>query len=179
MLKDQVAESSSSIMVDDGAGQQDASDANMPQIIADSVPQLQAQVQQLSQMLQNPALPASVRQQTEMQHQAHQMQLAHAQAIAAALAASHTQGTAATMNMPMPGMGDGFVMGGMNGGGGFMGGAGWANQFGVQGQVNDQDSAYQRLPVNNRRRNLKRERPSDFVEVGGVDGDVKQPRYWE
>jgi len=34
-------------------------------------------------------------------------------------------------------------------------------------QVSEQDSAYQRLPVNNRRRPVKRERPSDFVEVSG------------
>jgi hypothetical protein len=30
------------------------------------------------------------------------------------------------------------------------------------------DSAYQRQPVNNRRRNIKRERPSDFLEVAGL-----------
>jgi protein MPE1 len=151
----------------------------MPQIIADSVPQLQAQVQQLSKMLQNPALPANVRQQTEMQHQALQMQLQHAQAIAMALAASQSQASVPTSNtIPMPGIGDGYGMGSMNAGG-YMGGAGWNNQYGAQGQVNDEDSAYQRLPVNNRRRNLKRERPSDFVEVAGTDGDAKQPRYWE
>jgi protein MPE1 len=155
--------------------------ANMPQLIADSVPQLLAQVQQLSKMLQNPALPANVRQQTEMQHQALQMQLAYAQNIAAALDASQAQGPSAGMNgMAMPGMADGFGMGGMNAGGGYMPGGGWTNQFGAQAAPpSDPDSAYQRLPMNNRRRNLKRDRPSDFVEVAGTDGDNKQPRYWE
>jgi protein MPE1 len=43
------------------------------------------------------------------------------------------------------------------------------------------DSAYQRQPVNNRRRNIKRERPSDFLEVAGPDAerDGKVARYWE
>jgi protein MPE1 len=45
------------------------------------------------------------------------------------------------------------------------------------------DSAYQRQPVNNpsRRRNIKRERPSDFLEVAGLDAerDSKVARYWE
>jgi protein MPE1 len=152
----------------------DASKApNMPQIIADSVPQLQEQVQQLARMLQNSSLPADVRQRTETQHQQLQLQLQGAQAVAMALAASQTQVTAPT-NV-MPGMGDFALMNGA----GYMNGGGWSNQFVPQGAVNEQDSAYQRLPVNNRRRNLKRERPSDFVEIGGVDGEVKQPRYWE
>ena len=55
---------------------------------------------------------------------------------------------------------------------------GWTNPFPNQPPAG-QDSAYQRLPVNHRRRNLKRERPSDFLEVGGSDGQAKVPRYWE
>jgi protein MPE1 len=148
----------------------------MPQIIADSVPQLQAQVQQLASMLQNPSLPANVRRQTEMRHQELQMQLQGAQTIAMALAASQAQGPAAGAG-GLPGLEEAWhnVMAGPN----FMGAPGWNPQFDGQGAVNEQDSAYQRLPVNNRRRNLKRERPSDFLEIGGVDGDQKQPRYWE
>ncbi|KAG6381701.1 hypothetical protein JVT61DRAFT_302 [Boletus reticuloceps] len=53
----------------------------------------------------------------------------------------------------------------------------WPTPFTNQ-QPAGQDSAYQRLPLNNRRRNLKRERPSDFLEVGGESGS-KVPRYWE
>jgi len=59
--------------------------------------------------------------------------------------------------------------------GGAYGDGGWANNPFVNQQQPDQESAYQRLPVNNRRRNLKRERPSDFLEVG----EEKVQRYWE
>ena len=77
---------------------------------------------------------------------------------------------------------EGFGGGGMGGG---MGGMQqqqqeyrqWTNPFPNQ-QPAGQDSAYQRLPLNQRRRNLKRERPSDFLEVGG-EGEAKMPRYWE
>jgi len=52
--------------------------------------------------------------------------------------------------------------------------AGWANNGFVQQP--GQDSAYQRLPLNNRRRVLKRDRPQDFLEVGG-ESEGKVPRY--
>ena len=52
----------------------------------------------------------------------------------------------------------------------------WTNPYTSQ-QPAGADSAYQRLPLNNRRRNLKRERPSDFLEVGGSEAKVQ--RYWE
>jgi protein MPE1 len=52
----------------------------------------------------------------------------------------------------------------------------WTNSFANQ-QPAGHDSAYQRLPLNNRRRNLKRERPSDFLDVSGESD--KMPRYWE
>jgi protein MPE1 len=154
------------------------------------VPQLQAQVQQLALMLQNPALPKHVRQQTEMQHQQLQMQLQHAQTIAVALAMSNAQaaqaGTQAfvqagpTIAMGMPAASvfpNGMNMTGVPPGQGFPSVGGWSGQY--TPQAAPQDSPYQRLPVNNRRRNLKRERPSDFVEVAGVDSSAKQPRYWE
>lgn len=55
----------------------------------------------------------------------------------------------------------------------------WSTNPFTNQQPAGQDSAYQRLPLNNRRRNLKRERPSDFLEVAGNEQDPKVPRYWE
>ena len=84
----------------------------------------------------------------------------------------------------------GAGMGAGMGGAGMQGGMGagmgmqqeyrqWTNPFPNQ-QPAGQDSAYQRLPLNNRRRQLKRDRPSDFLEIAGAEqGDAKQARYWE
>ncbi|KAG9122841.1 hypothetical protein FRC07_000603 [Ceratobasidium sp. 392] len=70
------------------------------------------------------------------------------------------------------------MMGGPGAGGPMMGAGGggqnWTNPFSNQ-QPAGNESAYQRLPVHNRRK--KRDRPSDFVEVGGDQSKV--PRYWE
>ncbi len=148
-------------------------------MIVDNIPQLQAQIQQISLMLQNSgALPAHVRQQTEMQRQQLQMQLAQAQTIAAALAAAQSAPTIGPgdMMMPMgmmPMMNQGFNVPQMQ--------IPQQQQQQPQQQPGNADSAYQRQPVNNRRRNLKRERPSDFLEVAGPDAekDNKVPRYWE
>lgn len=156
-------------------------------MLVDQIPQLQAQINQISQALQNPNLPRAVRQQTEMQQHQLQIQLSQAQAVSAALAVAtfQQQQVAAAQSVAGAGMG-GFGVGvgvGMNG---FqqqqqqqqMGG--W-NQYvggGAGGQGLGQDSAYQRLPINNRRRNLKRDRPSDFFETTNPDGS-KIPRYWE
>ncbi|KAF7370553.1 DWNN-domain-containing protein [Mycena sanguinolenta] len=88
------------------------------------------------------------------------MQLAQAQEMATAIA-----------------LAAGFQQQQMNNVAGMMQGynqAGWANN-GFPGQ----DSAYQRLPVNNRRRVLKRDRPEDFFEVNGAGNESKQARYWE
>lgn len=172
--------------VDDEVVEGEDDETNMPQIIANSVPQLQAQVQQLSLMLQNPGLPKHVQQQTEVQLQQLQLQLQHAQTIAMALALSSTQGGQVqgfeqvamippNMNMPGPGVfSNGMgIPGGVQA---FPNQAGWNSQFAPQAP--QADSPYQRLPVNNRRKNLKRERPSDFVEVAGTDA-TKQPRFWE
>jgi protein MPE1 len=163
----------------------------MSQMIVDNIPQLQAQIQQISLTLQNTgALPAHVRQQAEMQHQQLQMQLAQAQTIAAALAAAQSAiGTDMMMPMGMvPIMNQGF--------------SGPQGQQQQQQQLqqpqsqqpqqsmppqqqqqqqppNNADSPYQRQPVNNRRRNVKRERPSDFLEVAGPDTENKVARYWE
>ena len=168
-------------------------DLAMSQMIVDNIPQLQAQIQQISLTLQNNGvLPVHVRQQAEMQHQQLQMQLAQAQTIAAALAAAQSSmGTDLMMPMGMmPMMNQGF-------GGPQM--PQQQQQPPQQGQQQQQslpppqqqqqqqqapgnvDSAYQRQPVNNRRRNIKRERPSDFLEVAGPDAekDGKVARYWE
>jgi len=157
-------------------------DLAMSQMIVDNIPQLQAQIQQISLTLQNTgALPAHVRQQAEMQHHQLQMQLAQAQTIAAALAAAQT---AMNTDMMMP-MG---MMPMMNQG--FAGPQVQQQQQQQSLQVSQQqqqqppgnaDSAYQRQPVNNRRRNIKRDRPSDFLEVGGPDAerDNKVARFWE
>jgi len=166
-------------------------DLAMSQMIVDNIPQLQAQIQQISLTLQhNGALPVHVRQQAEMQHQQLQLQLAQAQTIAAALAAAQTA-MSADMMMPMgmmPMMNQGFAGSGPQ----------MQQQQSQQPQQQQQqslqqqqqqqqlspgnaDSAYQRQPVNNRRRNIKRERPSDFLEVAVPDAerDNKVARYWE
>lgn len=154
---------------------------DMSQMLVDQIPQLQAQITQLSQMLQNANLPDHVRHQTEMHHQQLQIQLSQAQAISAALAVAtfqqqQQQQQQAAQNVANNAMGFGMQ------GGGFQQQMGqWNNnnnQFSNQQQPTGQDSAYQRLPVNNRRRNLKRDRPTDFFETTAPDG-TKIPRYWE
>ncbi|KAG6831091.1 hypothetical protein H0H92_012768 [Tricholoma furcatifolium] len=137
-----------------------------PQMVVDSIPQLQAQISQISLMLQNP-LPNQVRQATEMQHQQLQMQLQQAQAVAMALAAAstfqqQTQNGSGAMGFGMQDFSQ----------------AAWPNTQFANQQPMGQDSAYQRLPVNNRRRVMKRDRPSDFLEIGG-EPDNKVPKYWE
>ena len=167
-------------------------DLAMSQMIVDQIPQLQAQIQQISLTLQNTgALPTHVRQQAEMQHHQLQMQLAQAQTIAAALAAAQTA-INTDMMMPMgmmPMMNQGFAGPQVQ----------QQQQQPMQQQQQQQqslqvsqqqqqqqppgnaDSPYQRQPVNNRRRNIKRDRPSDFLEVGGPDAerDNKVARFWE
>ncbi|KAG6919517.1 hypothetical protein DXG01_005107 [Tephrocybe rancida] len=143
---------------------------DMSQMVVDSIPQLQAQISQISLMLQNSSLPNQVRQATQMQHQQLQMQLQQAQTVAAALAAASSFQQQQQQVQNAGGMG--YAMQGYQQ-------AQWANnQFSNQ-QPAGQDSAYQRLPVNNRRRNLKRDRPSDFLEIGGEPDNNKVPRYWE
>ncbi|KAI0644238.1 DWNN domain-containing protein [Trametes meyenii] len=154
---------------------------DVAQVLAQSIPQLQAQIQQLQVMLNNTSLPAQVRQQAQLKHQQLQMELQQAQAVAA---------MAAAQSFPMPGVGQ--MGAGMGTGMGPAMSAGMGNGMGMQQdfrqwsspfpnqQPAGQDSAYQRLPLNNRRRPLKRDRPSDFLEIGGAEqGDAKQARYWE
>ena len=147
--------------------------------------QLQAQSQQLQVMLNNPALPGHVRQQAQMKQQQLQLEMQQAQIAATMQQAAQQQQSFIGAAMGAGGMGVGAGMGAGMGTGAVMG-AGqamgeyrqWTNPFPNQ-QPTGQDSAYQRLPVNNRRRNLKRDRPSDFLEVGGAQNDAKAPRYWE
>lgn len=110
-----------------------------------------------------------------MQHHQMQMQLQQAQAFQAALAAATSfqqqQQQQQSMNAGMA-----YNMGYQDQKPDYRT---WTNAFSNQ-QPAGQDSAYQRLPLNNRRRNLKRERPSDFLEVGGPgEQESKVPRYWE
>jgi protein MPE1 len=140
---------------------QSAGNIDMTKMVADSIPQLQAQITQISAMLQNPALPNQVRQNTQMQYHQLQMQLAQAQDIAAAMVMAGFQQQQLQNNVAMN-----YNMQGYNNQ------AAWANNGLAQ------DSAYQRQPVNNRRRVVKRDRPQDFLEIGG-EPDTKVPRYWE
>lgn len=146
----------------------------MSQIFAESIPQLQAQISQIQIMLNNPSLPSMVRQQTQMKHQQLQMELQQAQ-VAAAMAATLQAASSSAGVMPFnnnPMQGNGYAQQDFRQ-------QQWTNPFPNQQPAN-QDSAYQRLPLNNRRRNhLKRERPSDFLEVAGNEPEAKVPRYWE
>ena len=159
--------------------QQPGANMDMSQMLVDSIPQLQAQIAQISVMLQNPSLPNQVRHTTEMQHQQLQIQLQQAQTIAAALAAATSfqqqqQQQQQQQNQNGGGGGMGYNMQGYQQKNDYRA---WTNPFSNQ-QPAGQDSAYQRLPLNNRRRNLKRERPSDFLEVAG-ENENKVQRYWE
>jgi len=159
--------------------QQPGADFDVSQMVADTIPQLQAQISQIMVMLNNPSLPPHVRQQTEMKHQQLQMELQQAHMTSALIQASNAaavynmqqqqqavqQQAQYNMNGPMMGMSQQEYRS-------------WTNPFPNQ-QPAGQDSAYQRLPLNNRRRNLKRERPSDFLEVAGSDQSAKMQRQWE
>ncbi|TFK73774.1 DWNN-domain-containing protein [Pluteus cervinus] len=150
------------------------------QLLLDKISQLQASIYQVSLMLQKSDLPTNIRRQTEMYHQQLQNELQQAQAMTVAYtAAQHLQAEAqAQQQQQMQQMQQMQANMAAVAGGGVQGGPGWSgNPYGNQQQGGpNQDSAYQRLPVNNRRKNLKRERPSDFLEVGGEE---KIPRYWE
>jgi protein MPE1 len=137
--------------------------------------QIQAEIHQLQTMIQTAKLPPHARNQAMMkltqkqtllnQAQTMQMLLSQAQSMAAAEAAMYQNYNA-------------MQQGGY---GGYPGQAGYGNNMGsgwnqqqqqqrssaVPPPSNDSDSPYQRLPVNPRRKVVKRERPSDFVEVSG------------
>lgn len=157
---------------------------DVAQVLDNQITQLQAQIAQIQKMLNNPNLPMQVRQQTQMKHQQLQMELqqAHVQsqqilamvAAAATLQQQQQQQQQSTVAQGMP-----INNGNMQVYQQQQEYQTWSNPYTHQ-QPGGQDSAYQRLPVNNRRRNyLKRDRPSDFLEVGGSEGPAKVPRYWE
>lgn len=147
---------------------QPGSSHEMSQIIVDSIPQLQAQIMQISVMLQNPNLPAQVRQTTEMQYGGLQMQLQQAQAVGVALEYQQQQ-VMQQQQMQMQHQHNQQHNQQQQG-------QKWTNPYAGQAPAGV-DSAYQRLPMNNRRKNLKRDRPSDFLDVG--EREDKMPRYWE
>ncbi|KAJ7577035.1 DWNN domain-containing protein [Mycena floridula] len=138
--------------------QQPGSDMDLQAMLVASIPQMQAQIHQINVMLQNPSLPNQLRQSTEIQQHQLKMQLQQAQTMSAAFAAaaSFQQQQVNPYNNMQGWNGTGFV-----------------NQ-----QPAGQDSAYQRLPVNNRRRFLKRDRPSDFLEMG-EESKVARYTNWD
>lgn len=144
----------------------------MSQLVAASIPQLQAQISQLSMMLGNPSLPPDVRRQTEMKYQQLQMELQISSALVQA-----TSAVAAANAMPMQPMPQPYMQQQQQQQHQAQQQQQWTNPFSNQ-QPAGQDSAYQRLPLNNRRRNLKRDRPSDFLDMTG-ESEQKVPRYWE
>jgi len=149
--------------------QQPGTDLDMSQMVVDSIPQLQAQIAQISVMLQNPTLPNQVRHATEVQHHQLQIQLQQAQTVAAALAAASSlqQQQQQAQNVGSYNL-QGYQKPDL---------LAWTNNPFSNQQPAGQESPYQRLPLNNRRRNLKRDRPSDFFDVSGEQDKV--PRYWE
>ena len=158
------------------------------QMLSGTINDLQAQIRQLQQSLNRPDPAPEVRQRSQASYRQMQMQLQQAQEMEQAFAMGAVppemmgmaSGFNPAMGMGMPGMGMGApgpmgmpmppgIMPGMGGPGAFQ------NQQPPTG-----DGAYQRLPVNNRRRGpLKRDRPSDFLEVAGPDTENKVARYWE
>ncbi|KAF8513411.1 DWNN domain-containing protein [Hysterangium stoloniferum] len=168
----------SSSQEQDYSEQQPGNEMQQPQF--PDIPQLQAQIGQLNVMLQNPTLPLGVRQTTQMQLQQLQAQVQQAQMVMA-VAASMTNANANMMGLaPYPDDGYGYNVGmpPAPGPAGFKRGEyrpTWTNPFPNQ-QPAGVESAYQRLPVNNRRRNMHRDRPSDFYEVAGQNNIAS---YWE
>lgn len=164
-----VDSSTSNNQEQDYTEQQPGNEGEHPQF--PDIPQLQAQIQQLTMVLQNPSLPLPVRQTTQMKLQQLQAEVQQAQMVMA-VAASMSQANAAMMsnmtyqddsyNAYNPGMGNAYK-------------PNWTNPFPNQ-QPAGAESAYQRLPVNNRRR-VHHNRPSDFYEVAGGGGNVAS--YWE
>ena len=111
--------------------QQPGVDADMDALhmAAESIPAIQAQINQVTIMLNNPTLPMPVRQQTEMKHAQLQMELQQAQMAAALIQAGNAAAMSAMnmntmnnmnnmngMNMPVQGPGGMFGVPGVDGG---------------------------------------------------------------
>jgi len=126
-----------------------------------SFDQIQAEIQQLQTMLSNPKLPMHIRNSASMQLMQKQTLLTQAQTMSTFI--SQAQAAAAMEGAMMQAM---YSQSQMNYGAqqGFNQQGGWINP---ETQINQShtDSPYQRLPINQRRKYMKRDRPSDFVEV--------------
>lgn len=171
-------------------GNDDNGTANPPPFLdpQSMVTQLQAQLAQLFIMQSNPTLPPPAR--MNITSQIHQLTMLLKQAEQARdMMAMNMMGGMGMNGMGGMGMHSNGMMGangnmgtmgmGMQPGMGMMGGYGgppqqqqWSKPMPIQPQLNTQ-SAYDRLPVNNRR--PKRDRPEDFSE-GGPDA---KRQYWE
>jgi len=180
----------------------------MPYTAAAEIPQLQAKIEETLMLLQGPLPPPLRTQlqmqlgplNVRLQQAQIMVMYNSSVGVPGPMAGMHPMGMGVGMNQPMMGgVGMGVGMGGgmqggmqMSGGPSMMGHGssmedqtfkpgeyrpGWTNPFPNQ-QPAGGESAYQRLPVNNRRKGPKRDRPSDFLEVAG-DGQAKAARYWE
>lgn len=125
--------------------------------------QIHAEIQQLQTMLSNPKLPMHIRNSASMQLLQKQTLLSQAQTmstfISQAQAAAAMEGALRQAMYSQPQANYAIQSGYSQGGA-------WINP---ETQINQShtDSPYQRLPINQRRKYMKRERPSDFVEVSG------------
>lgn len=149
--------------------------------------QLQNELQQAQAMTMAfataTAAAAAAVQQVQQQQQEQEQQMA---AVAAVVAAGGMGPGAMGVGHGMGGLGGGWNGNPFNGNGmdvPGLGGVGLDQGAGGMSAIaaaaaggTNPDSAYQRLPVNNRRRNLKRDRPSDFSEV---TEEKMQRTYWE
>ncbi|KAJ9476863.1 Protein MPE1 [Pseudozyma hubeiensis] len=116
-------------------------------------------VQQIMMMLQNPQLPPPMRMQLQMQLQMQQF---------AFMQQMQQQQGGSQMNM-------GTMQGAPNMSWGQQQAAQSTNPFSHRAPPTNEHSAYMRVPVNQARTNTKvtgnkRDRPTDFLEVGGKDG---------
>jgi protein MPE1 len=124
--------------------------------------QIHAEIQQLQTMLSNPKLPMHIRNSASMQLMQKQTLLNQAQTmstfISQAQAAAAMEGALRQAMYSQPQANYAAQPGYSQGG--------WINP---ETQINQShtDSPYQRLPINQRRKYMKRERPSDFVEISG------------
>ena len=127
-------------------------------------------VQQIMMMLQNPQLPPPMRMQLQMQLQ--MQQFAFMQQMQ-----QQQGGAGGAMNggMPMGQMGMGMMPPGTpNMSWGQQQAAQATNPFSHRAPPTNEHSAYMRIPVNQQRPRVtgtKRDRPTDFVEVGSKGGD--------
>jgi len=136
------------------------------------ITQIQAQLAQLIIMLQTPQLAPPMRMQLQLQFQDLTMRLNQLQ-----MSALYSSGPTNTYMNQNPTMmsGMGGTVYGINASTNGNVGSGYVN-YQNPGLMNDAESPYQRLPVNNRRRVQKRDRPEDFLDL---NSGQKIARYYE